>query len=55
MSYGDGGTYVVLADSLKQGLDALVQQGKQNPNQGQSGNNNGGTNSGTRCSVSGLR
>jgi len=41
MSYGDGGTYVVLADSLKQGLDALVQQGKQNPNQGQSGNNSG--------------
>jgi uncharacterized membrane protein (UPF0182 family) len=28
MSYGDGGTYVVLADSLKQGLDALVAQGK---------------------------
>src|SRR4051794_13960468 len=49
MSYGDGGTYVVLADSLKQGLDALVQQGKQNPTQsgnhgqtGNSGNNNGG-------------
>jgi uncharacterized membrane protein (UPF0182 family) len=28
MSYGDGGTYVVLADSLKQGLDQLVAQGK---------------------------
>jgi uncharacterized membrane protein (UPF0182 family) len=49
MSYGDGGTYVVLADSLKQGLDALVQQGKQNPTQsgnhgqsGNSGNNNNG-------------
>src|SRR4029079_4819665 len=52
MSYGDGGTYVVLADSLKQGLDALVTRGKQgaNPNQsgnqGQTGgnnNNSGGT------------
>ncbi len=29
MSYGDGGTYVVLADSLKQGLDQLVALGKQ--------------------------
>jgi len=28
MSYGDGGTYVVLADSLKQGLDQLVALGK---------------------------
>src|SRR4029453_7181085 len=28
MSFGDGGTYVVLSDSLKQGLDALVAQGK---------------------------
>ncbi|MDT5042741.1 MAG: uncharacterized protein QOE51_3726 [Actinoplanes sp.] len=28
MSYGAGGTYVVLADSLKQGLDQLVAQGK---------------------------
>ena len=28
MSYGDGGTYVVLADSLRQGLDQLVAQGK---------------------------
>ncbi|MFF5293830.1 UPF0182 family membrane protein [Paractinoplanes globisporus] len=52
MSYGDGGTYVVLADSLKQGLDALVTQGKQNtnpgqtPNQGQTGNNNNGNTSG---------
>ncbi len=40
MSYGDGGTYVVLADSLKQGLDQLVTQGKQ----AQSGNNNTGGN-----------
>jgi len=29
MSYGDGGTYVVLADNLKQGLDQLVTLGKQ--------------------------
>jgi uncharacterized membrane protein (UPF0182 family) len=28
MSFGDGGTYVVLADNLRQGLDALVSQGK---------------------------
>ena len=28
MSYGDGGTYVVLADNLQQGLDQLVAQGK---------------------------
>ncbi|WP_130509076.1 UPF0182 family protein [Krasilnikovia cinnamomea] len=28
MSYGDGGEYVVLADSLKAGLDELVAQGK---------------------------
>jgi uncharacterized membrane protein (UPF0182 family) len=28
LSYGDGGTYVVLADNLKQGLDQLVAQGK---------------------------
>ncbi|HET6530784.1 MAG TPA: UPF0182 family protein [Actinoplanes sp.] len=28
MSYGDGGTYVVLADSLREGLDQLVAQGK---------------------------
>ena len=28
MSYGDGGTYVVLANNLKQGLDQLVAQGK---------------------------
>ncbi len=32
MSYGDGGTYVVLADSLKAGLDALVTLGKNSPN-----------------------
>jgi uncharacterized membrane protein (UPF0182 family) len=31
MSYGDGGTYVVLADSLKQGLDDLVTLGKNQP------------------------
>jgi uncharacterized membrane protein (UPF0182 family) len=30
MSYGDGGTYVVLADNLKAGLDELVKQGKSN-------------------------
>jgi uncharacterized membrane protein (UPF0182 family) len=51
MSYGDGGTYVVLANNLKDGLDALVTQGKQSGNgqtgnQGQSGNT-GGTNSGS--------
>jgi hypothetical protein len=35
MSYGDGGTYVVLADNLKEGLNQLVQQGKQSgPNTG---------------------
>jgi uncharacterized membrane protein (UPF0182 family) len=28
MSYGDGGTYVVLADSLTAGLEQLVEQGK---------------------------
>jgi len=28
MSYGDGGTYVVLANNLKDGLDKLVAQGK---------------------------
>ncbi|GID25424.1 UPF0182 family membrane protein [Paractinoplanes brasiliensis] len=54
MSYGDGGTYVVLADSLKQGLDQLVQQGKNaqtgNNNSGNTGNNSGnnsGGNTGT--------
>ncbi|MEU8229303.1 UPF0182 family protein [Actinoplanes sp. NPDC048967] len=30
MSYGDGGTYVVLANNLKDGLDKLVAQGKSN-------------------------
>jgi uncharacterized membrane protein (UPF0182 family) len=30
MSYGDGGTYVVLANNLKEGLDKLVAQGKSN-------------------------
>ncbi|WP_127497860.1 UPF0182 family membrane protein [Actinoplanes solisilvae] len=43
MSYGDGGTYVVLADNLKQGLEQLVQQGKA----AQTGTNNPGSNSGT--------
>src|SRR4029434_5683598 len=28
LSYGDGGTYVVLSNSLREGLDALVAQGK---------------------------
>ncbi|WP_213008482.1 UPF0182 family membrane protein [Paractinoplanes toevensis] len=47
MSYGDGGTYVVLADNLKSGLQALVNQGKQAGNTsgedpGQTGNNNNG-------------
>jgi uncharacterized protein len=50
MSYGDGGTYVVLADNLKQGLEQLVTQGKQaqsgNSNTGNSGNNSGNNNSG---------
>ncbi|MGK5679091.1 UPF0182 family membrane protein [Actinoplanes sp. URMC 104] len=42
MSYGDGGTYVVLADNLKQGLEQLVTQGKQaqSGNQNQNQNNN---------------
>ncbi|MCO8272265.1 UPF0182 family protein [Actinoplanes sp. TRM 88003] len=53
MSYGDGGTYVVLADNLKQGLDELVAQGKRaqsgnsntgNNNTGGNNNNSGGTN-----------
>ncbi|GAB1642944.1 UPF0182 family protein [Krasilnikovia sp. MM14-A1259] len=39
MSYGDGGEYVVLADSLKQGLDALVTQAKNRA--GSSGSNDG--------------
>ncbi|BFU42497.1 UPF0182 family protein [Krasilnikovia sp. MM14-A1004] len=38
MSYGDGGEYVVLANSLKAGLDQLVAQGKN-----QSGTNSGNT------------
>jgi uncharacterized membrane protein (UPF0182 family) len=54
MSYGDGGTFVVLADNLKQGLDALVQQGKQNPNQSQSGNNNNSGNSGNNGNNNGT-
>jgi uncharacterized membrane protein (UPF0182 family) len=41
MSYGDGGTYVVLADNLKSGLEALANQGKQAGNTG--GNNSGNT------------
>ncbi|MEU4238045.1 UPF0182 family protein [Actinoplanes sp. NPDC026619] len=41
MSYGDGGTYVVLADNLKSGLQALVNQAKQNGNA--NGNNQGNT------------
>ncbi|MEU8814428.1 UPF0182 family protein [Actinoplanes sp. NPDC048796] len=44
MSYGDGGTYVVLADNLKQGLEQLVAQGK-NASSG-TGNNTGGNNTG---------
>jgi uncharacterized membrane protein (UPF0182 family) len=45
MSYGDGGTYVVLADSLKQGLDALVALGKnQTPTTGTSPPTTGGAN-----------
>jgi hypothetical protein len=44
MSYGDGGTYVVLADSLKQGLDALVALGKnQTPPTGSSPPTTGGS------------
>ncbi|MET0493266.1 MAG: UPF0182 family protein, partial [Actinoplanes sp.] len=34
MSYGDGGTYVVLANNLKDGLDKLVAQGKAQPSTG---------------------
>lgn len=46
MSYGDGGTYVVLADNLKQGLQQLVEQGKQagGGNNNTGNNNNGGNN-----------
>ncbi|GAB2628492.1 UPF0182 protein [Paractinoplanes abujensis] len=40
MSYGDGGTYVVLANSLSEGLKQLVDKGKA----AQSGNNNTGNN-----------
>ncbi|GGL01945.1 UPF0182 family membrane protein [Mangrovihabitans endophyticus] len=42
MSYGDGGTYVVLADNLKQGLEQLVQQGENGPSSsgGTSSDNN---------------
>ncbi|WP_181445104.1 UPF0182 family membrane protein [Micromonospora endophytica] len=32
MSYGDGGSYVVLADNVADGIEQLVEQGKQNPN-----------------------
>jgi uncharacterized membrane protein (UPF0182 family) len=43
MSYGDGGTYVVLANSLKEGLDQLVALGKtQNPTTGTSPPASGG-------------
>ncbi|GAA0541260.1 UPF0182 family protein [Paractinoplanes ferrugineus] len=38
MSYGDGGTYVVLADNLKSGLQALANQGKQAGNNAGTGN-----------------
>jgi hypothetical protein len=38
MSYGDGGTYVVLANNLEQGLAALVTQGKAAPTTGQAPN-----------------
>jgi uncharacterized membrane protein (UPF0182 family) len=47
MSYGDGGTYVVLADSLKQGLDQLIAQGKSSPT-GTTGNNPPPGNTGTQ-------
>jgi len=39
MSYGDGGTYVVLANDLKSGLQELVDQGKNAA--GNTGNNSG--------------
>ncbi len=50
MSYGDGGTYVVLADSLKAGLDALVTLGKNQP--GGSGTSPPPTTGGTNPSTS---
>jgi uncharacterized protein len=43
MSYGDGGTYVVLADNLKDGLQALVDQGKQAASGSGNQGNQGGT------------
>ena len=43
MSYGDGGTYVVLADSLKEGLDQLVLLGKQAATGTNPGGNTGTT------------
>ena len=43
MSYGDGGTYVVLADNLKDGLQALVDQGKQAASGSGNQGNTGGT------------
>ncbi|WP_434741601.1 UPF0182 family membrane protein [Micromonospora sp. SH-82] len=33
MSYGDGGSYVVLANSVSEGIEALVEQGKRAGNQ----------------------
>jgi uncharacterized membrane protein (UPF0182 family) len=51
MSYGDGGTYVVLANDLKSGLQELVNLGKASPNGPTSGNNqnqpNNNNNTGT--------
>jgi uncharacterized protein len=45
MSYGDGGTYVVLADDLKSGLNQLVELGKKTTGgQAPTTNNNTGTN-----------
>ncbi|MEV4636509.1 UPF0182 family protein [Actinoplanes sp. NPDC049548] len=46
MSYGDGGTYVVLANNLEDGLKALVNQGKNQPPATTPGNTNNPPSSG---------
>ncbi|MDY7084908.1 MAG: UPF0182 family protein [Actinomycetota bacterium] len=50
MSYGDGGTYVTLANNLQQGLEELVRQGKaaqSSNNSGNTGNTGGNTGNNT--------
>ncbi|GFJ89595.1 UPF0182 family membrane protein [Phytohabitans rumicis] len=48
MSYGDGGSYVVLADSLQAGIKELVDQGKQGAPPPQTGTENPPTQGGTQ-------